>query len=83
MIQKKHIKALGLTCLIAAMTLAPAAEGLAAAWEKSGGVYVSSDGTTIAGVVVPKENVRGARLHGLPLGRFGLYPSDFAAHQGV
>ena len=51
MIQRKHRKALGLACLIAAMTLAPAAEGLAAAWEKSGGVYVSSDGTTIAGVV--------------------------------
>ena len=51
MIQRKRFQALGLACLIAMMTLTPAAEGLAAAWEKSGGVYVSSDGTTIAGVV--------------------------------
>ena len=51
MIQKNQLKALRLACLITAMSIAPAAEGLAAtAWEKSGGVYVSSDGTSIAGV---------------------------------
>lgn len=52
MIQKKRFRTLGLVCLIAAMTLTTTAQGMAAtAWEKSNGVYVSSDGTSIAGVV--------------------------------
>lgn len=52
MIQKKRIQAMGLACLIGIMTLAPAAEGLAAvSWAKNNGVYVDSTGTTIAGVV--------------------------------
>ena len=52
MIHKKRIRVLGLACLIGLMSLAPASESLAAvSWTKNNGVYVGSDGTTIAGVV--------------------------------
>ena len=52
MIHKKRIQALGLACLVGLMSLGPAAESLAAvSWTKNNGVYIGSDGTSIAGVV--------------------------------
>lgn len=51
MIRKKQVQAMGLACLIGVMTLAPAADSLAAvSWTKTNGVYVGSDGSSIAGV---------------------------------
>ncbi len=49
---KTWIRLAGLACLIGLLSLAPASRSLAAAaWTKSGGVYIGSDGTAIAGVV--------------------------------
>lgn len=52
MIQRKRFRTLQLACLITAMTcLSVTQTNAAEAWEKSNGVYLSKDGTAIAGVV--------------------------------
>lgn len=52
MLHKKQFQAMGLACLIGAMSLSPALNSLAAvSWTKNNGVYIGSDGSAIAGVV--------------------------------
>ena len=67
MIHKKRIQALGLACLVGLMSLGPAAESLAAvSWTKNNGVYIGSDGTSIAGVVARGIDVSHWKQAGKP-----------------